>query len=160
MRAVSRLLATAAVVLAAAPAPADPKDDASRKALKELEGRWKVTEILKNGKNETAIENLNLEVTFKGQTLKITAENPNFPPIDRFIRLDAAFAPKLLDLAVKDEEFGKEKVYEGLFSRDGDTLKWCFALESDEIAKGTRPAAVESKPGSNSLLVTFKRVKE
>lgn len=153
-------LALAALTLAA-PAFADPKDEASRKALKALEGRWKVTEVVKNGKNETALENLNLEVTFKGQTLKIAfPDNPTVAPLDRFLRLDAAFDPKLLDLAVKDEEFGKEKVYEGLYALDGDTLKWCFALESDELAKGTRPGAVESKPGSNSLLVVFKRLKD
>ena len=143
------------------PAAQAADDDAVKEGLKQLEGKWKVTSCLKDGEELEAVINLGVQFSFKGDALDVTGREPSFTPQQRVIRIDVSTKPKLLDVAEKTEEFkGGDKVIEGLYALDGDTLKWCFAMEGDQPAKGKRPAALESKAGDGVLLFTLKRVKE
>lgn len=136
-------------------------DDAVKKGLKELEGKWKVTSCQKDGDDLDAILKLGVQFKFKDDALEVTGDDPNFTPQQRVIKIDATTNPKLMDVADKAEEFKKgEKVIEGLYSLEGDTLKWCFIMDGDQPAKGKRPGALESKAGNGVLLLTLKKVKD
>ena len=135
-------------------------DDALKAGLKALEGKWEVSSCQKDGEDLEIILKLGIKFEFKDNNLEVTGSDPNFTPQKRFIKLDVSTTPKLLDVAEKAEELKDgTKLLEGLYSLDGETFKWCFAMDADQPAKGKRPAALESKAGSGVLLLTFKKVK-
>ena len=147
------------VVFSAAAHAAD--DDAVKAGLKQLEGKWKINSCLKDGEELDAVVKLGIQFIFKSDSLEVKGDDPNFTPQQRWIKIDPSTNPKLLDVAEKAEEFKNgDKVLEGLYTLDGDTLKWCFAMDGDQPAKGKRPGALESKAGNGVLLLTFKKVKE
>ena len=137
-------------------------DDASKADAKALQGKWQVTAVVKNGEEDGGIKGLELEFAFTGDKLRVTsATNKQFGPLDRFMRLGASGDPKVLDLGETEKGFDTgDGVIEGVYTLDGDTFRWCFALDGDQPAKRTRPAAVESRSGSNSILITLKRMKD
>ena len=49
----------------------------------------------------------------------------------------------------------KGKTFPSIYELDGDTLKICYTLEGKD-----RPAGFESKEGTETLLVTYKRAKK
>lgn len=140
-----------------APAPEDKKDkekplpEAAQKELKKFEGKWKPTSLVANGNDEPPPDDAILE--FKGRKLR-------FMDADVFdvSALDPSTDPKLLDLkAVADlGEISKDKVYEGIYKLDGDTLK--IALYIGAGAK--RPTKLESEKDSAVVLVILKREKK
>ena len=132
----------------------------NKTALEKLQGDWKVVAIVKRGQEVDAIDKLGLQFEFKGDRLTVTADAPAFTPQNRLLRLDANASPKLLDFAESAKAFdGRKDVIEGVYSLAGDTLEWCFKLDGDQPAKADRPAAVESKADSATVLIKLKRVK-
>jgi uncharacterized protein (TIGR03067 family) len=104
---------------------------------------------------------LGLLFTFKDDSLSVTADREGFTPQNQLLRLDATTSPKLLDFAESAKAFDEhKKVYEGVYSLDGDTMQWCFNLDGDQPAKANRPAAVESKADSSTILIKLERLKE
>jgi uncharacterized protein (TIGR03067 family) len=135
-------------------------DDALKAGLKALEGKWEVTSCQKDGEDLEIILKLGIKFEFKDDNLEVTGSDKDFTPQKRFIKLDVSTNPKLMDVAEKEEELKDgTKLLEGLYSVDGETLKWCFAMDGDQPAKGKRPGALESKAGSGVLLLTLKKVK-
>lgn len=135
-------------------------DEALKAGLKALEGKWEVTACQKDGEDLDIILKLGIKFEFKDTNLEVTGSDPNFTAQKRFIKLDVSTTPKLMDVAEKEEEIKDgSKLLEGLYSVDGETLKWCFQMDGDQPAKGKRPGALESKAGSGVLLLTLKKVK-
>ncbi|MCE9528981.1 MAG: TIGR03067 domain-containing protein [Planctomycetales bacterium] len=135
-------------------------DDALKAGLKALEGKWEVTGCLKDGEDLELVLKLGVKFEFKDDILEVTGRDKDFTPQKRFIKLDVSTTPKLLDVAEKPEELKDgSKLLEGVYSVDGETLKWCFQMDGDEPAKGKRPVALESKAGSGTMLLTLKKVK-
>ena len=135
-------------------------DDALKAGLKALEGKWEVTGCQKDGAELEAVVKLGIKFEFKETNLEITGSSPDFTPQKRFIKLDVSTTPKLLDVAEKEEELKNgTKLVEGLYAIDGETLKFAIQLDGDGPAKGKRPAALESKADSGTLLFTLKKVK-
>jgi uncharacterized protein (TIGR03067 family) len=135
-------------------------DDALKAGLKALEGKWEVTACQKDGEELEIILKLGIKFEFKDTNLEVTGSDPNFTPQKRFIKLDVTTTPKLMDVADKAEEIKDgTKLLEGLYSVDGETLKFCFQMDGDQPAKGKRPGTLESKAGSGVLLLTLKKVK-
>jgi uncharacterized protein (TIGR03067 family) len=135
-------------------------DEALKAGLKALEGKWEVTSCQKDGEDLDIILKLGIKFEFKDTNLEVTGSDPNFTPQKRFLKLDVTTTPKLMDVAEKEEEIKDgSKLLEGLYSVDGETLKFCFQMDGDQPAKGKRPAALESKAGSGVLLLTLKKVK-
>ena len=135
-------------------------DEALKAGLKALEGKWEVTACQKDGEDLEIILKLGIKFEFKDTNLEVTGSDPNFTPQKRFLKLDVTTTPKLMDVADKEEEIKDgSKLLEGLYSVDGETLKFCFQMDGDQPAKGKRPGALESKAGSGVLLLTLKKVK-
>jgi len=128
-----------------------PLPEAAQKELKKFEGKWKATSLIANGNEEPPPDDAILE--FKGRKLR-------FMDADVFnvSALDPSTDPKILDLkAVADlGEISKDKVYEGIYKLDGDTLT--IAIYVGAGAK--RPAKLESEKDSGVVLVTLKREKK
>jgi uncharacterized protein (TIGR03067 family) len=65
--------------------------------------------------------------------------------------LDESKAPKTIDeLLVKPEK--RDKPYLGIYSLEGDTMKWCFSNPGEK-----RPTEFTGKAGSGWTLTVFKR---
>ncbi len=134
-------------------------DDGANKAeLKKLQGKWSVVSGVKDGQEIDLVMKLALRFTFKDDVLTVESENnADFTLQTRTVRLDAGTTPKLFDISETKTFDDKDKVIEGVYSLEGDTLKWCFLMEGDQPAKGSRPAALESKEGSNTIMITLKK---
>ena len=153
------VLFTAGAALAAADAE---REKANKDELAKFQGKWKVVGFTKSGQQELdELVKLGLLFTFKDDSLTVTADREGFTPQNQMLRLDATTTPKLLDFAESAKAFDEhKKVYEGVYSLDGDTMQWCFNLDGDQPAKANRPAAVESKADSGTILIKLERLKE
>ena len=137
------------------------RDKANKDELARLQGRWKVVSMVNHGQEIEELTKLGLIFNFKDDSLSVTADREGFTPQNRLLKLDANTTPKLLDFAETAEAFAEHKqVYEGVYSLEGDTLQWCFNLDGDQPAKANRPAAVESKADSSTILIKLERLKE
>lgn len=157
-RAVATLL-TVAVLLgmgslaydgrAVAVAAQDDKKDAKPKADKDaILGAWKVEKIEEDGKEVAEIEDGKVA---KSKELTFTESKLAFEGLPEIAyKLDASASPKTIDLENSDGS----KVFAGVYSLEGDTLKFCVTRE----ANGPRPKAVASKAGEATRLLVLKRV--
>jgi uncharacterized protein (TIGR03067 family) len=138
------------------------RDKANKEELARLQGRWKVVAFTKSGQQDLdELVKLGLLFTFKDDSLTVTADREGFTPQNQMLRLDATTTPKLLDFAESAKAFEEhKKVYEGVYSLDGDTFQWCFNLDGDQPAKANRPAAVESKADSSTILIKLERLRD
>jgi uncharacterized protein (TIGR03067 family) len=124
---------------------ADEKDE-----WKALKGTWNVEKAVLNGGDMTEafksavlmMEEGKYTVTFLGNSDKGT------------LKLDLAAKPKRISIS-GTEGPNKDKTYEGIYEIDGDTLKVCYALEGKDP-----PKAFESKEGTQTLFVVYKREKD
>jgi uncharacterized protein (TIGR03067 family) len=118
--------------------------------LKALNGTWNIEKAVFQGGNSTELfktavlkmEDGNYTVTFDGKEDKGT------------LKIDAAKKPKQMTVSGK-EGANKDKTYETIYELDGDTLKICYALEGKEP-----PKEFESKAGTNTLFIVYKRAKK
>ena len=132
-----------AVVLALCPAAR--ADD-----FKDLKGTWKVEKAVFMGNDSTAlfgtavltIDEGKYTVAFGGMEDKGT------------LKLDAGKSPKQMTIT-STEGTNKDKTFRAIYEVTGDTLKVCYELEGKEP-----PAKFESKEGTNTLFVTYKRDKK
>jgi uncharacterized protein (TIGR03067 family) len=137
------------------------RDKATKEDLAKLQGKWKVVSLVNRGQEIEQLSKLGLIFNFKDDALSVTADTEGFTQQKRLFKLDANTTPKLLDFAETAEAFKEHKeVYEGVYSLDGDTLQWCFNLDGDQPAKANRPAAVESKADSSTILIKLERLKD
>src|SRR5687767_11855936 len=122
--------------------PAAPKDKekeltaAAKKDLTALEGKWKATEILVEGKEEMPPE-AEAIAEFKGRKFLIAGKE-----VFDIANLDPSTDPKCLDFkALADMgEIRKDTVYEGIYKIDGDTLTLALYIGDGQ----KRPAKFES----------------
>jgi uncharacterized protein (TIGR03067 family) len=166
MKPTCRSVASWAIVLfavgAALAAGDAEREKVNKDDLAKLQGKWKVVGFTKSGQQDLdELVKLGLLFTFKDDSLTVTADREGFTPQNQLLRLDATTTPKLLDFAESAKAFEEHtKVYEGVYSLDGDTMQWCFNLDGDQPAKANRPAAVESKADSGTILIKLERQKE
>jgi uncharacterized protein (TIGR03067 family) len=124
---------------------ADEKDE-----WKVLKGTWNVEKAVLMGADQTeafksavlTMEEGKYSVNFAGNVDKGT------------LKLDAAAKPKRVSIT-STEGATKDKTIEAIYEIDGDTLKVCYTLEGKDA-----PKEFESKEGTNTLFVVYKRGKE
>jgi uncharacterized protein (TIGR03067 family) len=136
-----------------------PVDPAAADVLKKLDGKWNITSVVKYGNEVEAAVKLGITFTFADGTMKLGGYFP--VTISKVVQVNPETTPKLLDFADSAADMkARKNVWEGIYEFDGDTLKWAIVLEGDLPANGARAVAVESKVGSNVVLVTLQRAKE
>lgn len=150
------MLATLLALALTAPAAPEEKEKeltaAAKKDLTALEGKWKATEILVEGREETPPEEQSI-IEFKGRKF-LLGEKELFA----IGNLDPSTDPKCIDFKAAADmgEIRKDTVYEGIYKIDGDKLT--IALYIGEGQK--RPAKFESDKDSRVVVATFKREKK
>jgi len=120
--------------------------------VKKLEGKWKAAKMVVNGEEQPEPAEA-MFIEFKGRKVRFMDSD-----LLEIAGVDTSTDPKCIDFkAVIDfAEIAKDKVYEGVYKLDGDTLT--IALHLGKDAK--RPAKLESTKDSDVVLVTLKREKK
>jgi uncharacterized protein (TIGR03067 family) len=141
------LILVAGLLLGAAPdQSADPDDKTSDQ--KKMEGNWKVTSLVMNGKPAPAKEYERVKAVIKGSTLTLEGggkdENVSFT-------LNPKKNPREIDMTVK----GEKKKIPGIYKVDSTTLTLCFS----KAGKDPRPKTFDTKDKASYTLIVFKRVK-
>ena len=144
MKAFASLVAAAGLLLAADGADGPKKTDAEK-----LQGTWTVVGARAGGR-DVAEDQLPIQgITFDGD---VYTNIVNGKPADSgAFHLDATQQPAMIDLVGPQ---GKT-VTQGIYQLDGDTLQMAIASVDEN-----RPAALVSKPGSGTVVLTLKRAKK
>ena len=121
-------------------------DDDAKKALKSLEGEWKVTKLVAGGAAADADAIKAMSFIIKGDQF-VPSDNPKDTAT---IVLDPSKKPATFD--IKDTH---NDMVLGIYEHDGDTLKICFGGE-----KAARPKDFKSEKGSKALLIEMTKVKK
>lgn len=145
MKPFAALVAAAGLLLLAA----DKADDPSTKDLDKLQGTWTVVSGQGAGKdvptNLLAVDGIAFD---RGTYTNIVQGRPT---TSGAFRLDSSKQPPTIDLVSPDNK----TVTQGIFQLDGDTLKMAFASVDEN-----RPVTLDSKPGSNVIVLRLKREKK
>lgn len=141
----SRLVTT--LCLFAALAVTARADEAADKALKDLQGEWKVEKMTFGGMELPAEATSKMTLTFKGNEV-IPSDHPKDVAT---IKLDPSKKPAWFDLT---PETKKETIL-GIYELKGDTLTLCLA-----DPKETRPKDFTSTKDSKTGIMVLKRVKK
>jgi uncharacterized protein (TIGR03067 family) len=124
---------------------------AAKQELAKLEGEWKLEKVEAGGTSATPEQLKELKsVTFKGNTFTSLA---GAAKVEGTVKVDPTKKPKTIDLIFKSGQ-DQGKVYQAIYSLDGDELKMC----GSELGKD-RPKNFDMKDKTNQTLMVFKRVK-
>ena len=126
---------------------ADKNDQKANTDKEILQGTWEYVSAIRDG--EPYKTPIGVRITFTGDniTRKIGEKTHKHK-----YKIDPNETPKQVSLiAMKD---GEENVSTGIYSLDGDTLKWCFNVPGKPI-----PKTLESKDGDDLTLCVLKRVR-
>jgi uncharacterized protein (TIGR03067 family) len=166
------------------PPPSDqPKDDKPKDDKEALQGVWRVTAVQTEGveRDDDVARDMKKQTwTIQGDKLVVHIEAPGPARDAKFTySFDAAQTPKQIDLTSEQAaERSPLKDLHGVYSVDGDVLKFCYAMTGAEIEwwyqnvgkrregfkelniylpAGPRPKEVATKDGSKTTLLTLKR---
>ena len=153
-----------AIVLLALIAPSDPPKEKpkelpaeAKKELKKLGGKWKVVKAADANK-ESEIPKDSEPLIFEFKDADITMRYGDKKETIRVSAIDSTTDPKCIDLTETRKD-GTERILEGIFKLDGDTLQIAFTTPKDANAK-SRPTSFDKPTDSRTTVWTFKRVKE
>lgn len=133
--------------LLAASAPGEAAN--AKKAGGGIRGTWTAVSAERNGAPADDIKGHRL--TLQGDRFTIRSKGKLV--YQGTFRLDPSKIPATIDFTNTRGD-AKGKVWQGIYSLDGDGLKICD--NADDTAK-PRPAAFATEPGSGKVLVVFKR---
>jgi uncharacterized protein (TIGR03067 family) len=126
---------------------ADAKDDAVKKDLDALQGKWKVTSLQRDGKADDSAKDAVRVIEGDKYTLDLPTGK-----VQGTFKIDPTAKPKTMDQTPSGGRF-KDKTLLGVYQLDGDTLKICFSEPGKD-----RPTDFTAKEGV--ILAVHKKVKE
>jgi uncharacterized protein (TIGR03067 family) len=129
---------------------ADAKDDAAKKDMDALQGKWQLVSLERDGKSVDVPKDAVRVV--KGD--KYTINPRPGVTIEGTFKIDPTTKPKQVD-ATASAGPNKGKTMMGIYEIDGDTLKICYALPGKD-----RPTEFGSKEGSGWIYAEHKKVKQ
>jgi uncharacterized protein (TIGR03067 family) len=128
-------------------------DKPAQKDLDAMQGTWQVAELTEMGEKLPAKELAPIEVVILATKMTINDDGKFREEIT--LKLDAAMKPKAVDFVyTKGPNTGKTE--RGIYSIDGDTLKFCMS----EKKEGERPADFISTKDNHCSLAVLKRAKK
>lgn len=156
----SSLVLAIAVLSPNATQAADPRpnviDPRDREDSDRLQGRWQIVSVALDGNKLTekqiaaeAIDDLRIH----GDHFSPTRRDGENSLWHGHFRIDATQSPKHLTL-YDEEPNGTCLVFRGIYSIERNTLTLCLNRDGTDSA---RPQVFETKPGSPSVVFTFKR---
>lgn len=132
---------------------ADAPSEEAKKELAKLKGNWTVTSYEREGRKLGEDEAKKIKFSFMDDKLTLTAGIGFTGGKEGALKLDPTQKPKTIDLTPADGR-NKDKIFEGIYILDGDTLKMCLAAPGEK-----RPTEFTTKAGSKSVLVVYQRDK-
>jgi uncharacterized protein (TIGR03067 family) len=136
---------TAALVVAG-----DAKEDAAKKDLDALQGKWSVVSLTRDGTVEPISKDAVRVITGGNYTMKL---HPLLTIKGKY-EIDPTTSPKNME-TVASTGPNKDKRLLGIYELDGDSLKICYAAPGKD-----RPTEFSSKAGSGWILTVHKRLKD
>jgi uncharacterized protein (TIGR03067 family) len=146
-----RVRTLAVLAVAVLIAADDRKEDAIKADKEKLQGTWRHVSVIGNGEKLPEDFVKRRRIIIKDD--KITEKEGEKTINEVAFKLDATKKPRVID-ADPPGESGKDKTSLGIYSLEGDTLKFCFTDPGQE-----RPTDFTSNPGSGRTLIVFKREK-
>lgn len=131
---------------------ADNAQDAVKKDLDQMAGDWSIVGAEHDGQPSAAEDIKNGKRIGKGNETTVTI-NDQLLFRARFT-IDPKRKPKAIDYTVIDGAW-KDMTVLGIYEIDGDALKFCLAPPGRD-----RPTEFKTKPGGETILVVWKRVKQ
>jgi uncharacterized protein (TIGR03067 family) len=124
--------------------------DQSKKDLKKMQGTWHAIAVEVKGtpSDADALKKFELVVKNDSYTVKTSGKEH----VSAKLVLAADKEPKEMDIVLETDP-----VYKGIYEIDGDTLKICLVLSSDDDSK--RPKEFKSEEDSNTALFTWERTR-
>jgi uncharacterized protein (TIGR03067 family) len=129
---------------------ADAKDDAVKKDMDALQGKWQITSLTRDGKDQDVPKDAVRVV----KDDKYTVTPRPGVTIEGTFKIDPTAKPKTIDTTPTTGD-NKGKTSLGIYEIDGDTLKICWAPAGKD-----RPTEFKSAEGSGVFLAVHKKVKE
>jgi uncharacterized protein (TIGR03067 family) len=138
--------ALTAVMLVAA----DAKDDAFKKDMEALQGKWQLVSMQRDGESVDVSKDASRVIT--GDKYELTLR-PGLS-IEGTYKIDPTAKPKKMETTASTGPY-KDQELLGIYELSGDTLKICYAPPGKE-----RPTEFKTKDGSGWILTVHKKVKE
>lgn len=132
---------------------ADPKDEAVQEDRKVIEGTWRIIALVVNG-NDAKEEDARKLTVVNGADGSWNLNSEGKEICRGTSTIDPTQKTKTIDFTITEGE-GKGNHYLGIYEFDENTRKMCFAPPGE-----ARPTELASTPGSQRILVTFKREKD
>jgi len=145
----------AAVTLTLAPVP----EDANEKALKALQGKWRIVATEEKGGNPEKDDSKEF-LTFTADTLTWQ----RYSTVDKWtVKIDPSKMPAHIDIRAKVGE--KLRTIHAVYEIKGGRLAICFGNNATPDAPEDRPGELktgppEQRPKKGKLTLFFERVKE
>ena len=117
---------------------------------KGLKGTWKIEKAIFMGNESTDLFGSGVLTMEEGKYTFALAGMED----KGTIKIDAAKSPKQMTIE-STEGTNKDKTFPAIYELSAETLKVCYNLEGKEY-----PTAFESKAGTPTLLITYKRNKK
>lgn len=144
-----RALIPAALTAAFSVAAGAP-EDAVKKEMGRLQGKWTVVSMERDGDSLRISGDRCRVITDNKYTLSVHIG----VTVEGTFKLDPTANPKTIETTQSAGPFKGQEML-GIYELDGDTLKLCYAPPGKE-----RPAEFATKPGSGWILSVQKRAKE
>jgi uncharacterized protein (TIGR03067 family) len=127
--------------------------EAAKKETAKLQGTWKVTSVIYNGKDFYEKGQTQFDFVIKGDQIVVQGNDAVRKEYARLrFTLDPTTMPKIFDLTVTDGIQAKTKM-EGIYQMKGDDLKLCV-----RIFGLNRPNEFAAAAGSSNALLVLKRI--
>jgi len=132
---------------------ADAANDDVKKEKEKLQGTWKAVTVEQRGESKEDTDDHRL--IFAGD--EFTIKRGEQAVIKGKFKIDPSKSPKEIDMEITEDrkEENKGKTALGIYSLDGDTLKWC----ASEPGAPDRPKEFSGPADTKQMLVTLKREK-
>jgi uncharacterized protein (TIGR03067 family) len=128
------------------------KEDAAKKDLKQLQGKWVMVSCERDGEKLSEEEISTYRRTIKGNKYTVTFKaGDGTHELHGTITLDPTKRPKAID-AIRTEGESKGQPMLGIYELGGKTQKVCFAPVGQD-----RPTEFSSKAGTQHVLTVWKR---
>ena len=129
---------------------ADAKDDAVKKDMDALQGKWQLVSMQRDGEAVDVSKDACRVIT--GDKYELTLR-PGLT-IKGTYKIDPSTKPKKMETTASNGPYKDQEIL-GIYEIDGDTLKICYAPPGKE-----RPTEFKSKEGAGCILTVHKKLGE